>query len=189
MILAHYERYIAGHSKRPLYDEYGNRREIVDPEIQQRIEEKLMLGIIYKFDCSSCASRSCAAVFRPSSYKNALACSKSTMGHLPAVCHRSQDLWFLPGCPAPVPQNKGPQFHFALPPLCIVWGTREFFRRYTVRCVLPPELLRSKFSFLRCAGVPGPLFRCTARIHHSELRRSLQAPPVLLFAVPNDSDP
>ena len=51
LILAHYERYIAGHAKRLLYDEYGNCREIVDPEIKQRIEEKLMLGIIYKFDC------------------------------------------------------------------------------------------------------------------------------------------
>ncbi len=50
-ILKHYERYISSYSKRTLYNEYGNAQEIVDYELKQRIEEKLMLGIIYKFDC------------------------------------------------------------------------------------------------------------------------------------------
>lgn len=50
-ILHHYERYINHFSKRVEYDDCGNSYDIVDSEIKQRIEEKLMLGIIYKFDC------------------------------------------------------------------------------------------------------------------------------------------
>ncbi len=49
-ILKHYAPYIAAHSKRALFDEYGNRYEVVDEEIRQRIEAKLMSSIIFDFD-------------------------------------------------------------------------------------------------------------------------------------------
>ena len=49
-ILRHYAPYIAAHSKRRFYDEYSNSYEFIDEEIRQRIEAKLMIQIIYKFD-------------------------------------------------------------------------------------------------------------------------------------------
>lgn len=49
-VLQHYSSYIAFLSKRSFYDEYGNRYELVDEEIRQRIEAKLMLQIVCKFD-------------------------------------------------------------------------------------------------------------------------------------------
>lgn len=51
-ILRHYAAYIANFSKRSFYDEYGNQYAFVDETIRQRIEAKLMLQIIYKFDPS-----------------------------------------------------------------------------------------------------------------------------------------
>ncbi len=49
-ILRHYERYIIAHSMRVLYDEYGNHYEVLDNELRQRIEAKLIFQIISKFD-------------------------------------------------------------------------------------------------------------------------------------------
>lgn len=49
-ILRHYSHYIAYYSRRTFYDKYGNRYELVDEDIKQRIEAKLMYQIIYKFD-------------------------------------------------------------------------------------------------------------------------------------------
>lgn len=51
-ILRHYAPYIARYSKRTFYDEYDSRYEFVDETIRQRIEAKLMLQIVYKFDPS-----------------------------------------------------------------------------------------------------------------------------------------
>lgn len=45
-ILRHYASYIAFFSKRAFYDDYGNYYEIVDDDIRQRIEAKLMYQII-----------------------------------------------------------------------------------------------------------------------------------------------
>ena len=41
-ILRHYERYIIIHSMRVLYDEHGNHYEVLDHELRQRIETKLI---------------------------------------------------------------------------------------------------------------------------------------------------
>lgn len=49
-ILQHYSGYICYYSKRTFYDKYGNRYELIDEDIKQRIEAKLMFQIIYKFD-------------------------------------------------------------------------------------------------------------------------------------------
>ncbi len=49
-ILRHYTAYIASYAKRPFYDEYGNRYDVIDEEIRQQLESKLMLQIVYKFD-------------------------------------------------------------------------------------------------------------------------------------------
>lgn len=49
-ILIHFAPYIRRYSKRAFFDEYGNRYEFVDDEIRQRIEVKLMMGIVYKYD-------------------------------------------------------------------------------------------------------------------------------------------
>lgn len=49
-ILIHFAPYIRRYSKRTFYDEYGNHYEFVDDEIRQRIEVKLMMGIVYKYD-------------------------------------------------------------------------------------------------------------------------------------------
>ena len=49
-ILRHYEPYIASCAKRPFYDEYGNRYDVINEDIRQQLESKLMLQIVYKFD-------------------------------------------------------------------------------------------------------------------------------------------
>ena len=49
-ILQHYSRYIIYYSRRTYIDSQGERYEIVDEDIKQRIEAKLMMQIIYKFD-------------------------------------------------------------------------------------------------------------------------------------------
>jgi hypothetical protein len=49
-IMRHYERYIIIHSMRVLYDEHGNHYEVLDHELRQRIETKLIFQIISKFD-------------------------------------------------------------------------------------------------------------------------------------------
>ena len=49
-ILKHYASYIASFSKRPFFDETGNQYDIIDEEIRQQIESKLILQILYKFD-------------------------------------------------------------------------------------------------------------------------------------------
>ena len=52
-ILRHYAPYIAAHYRRRFYDEFNNSYEFVDEEIRQRIEAKLMIQIVYKFDPTS----------------------------------------------------------------------------------------------------------------------------------------
>ena len=49
-IMKHYSSYIEAFSKRPFYDEYGNRYYLVDKEIYHYIESRLLLQIVYKFD-------------------------------------------------------------------------------------------------------------------------------------------
>lgn len=49
-ILAHYDRVIDFHSQRTVYDEYGNPRTAVDPEIKCRIQTKIIDKIINDFD-------------------------------------------------------------------------------------------------------------------------------------------
>lgn len=49
-ILRHYERYIIIHSMRVLYDEHGNHYEVLDHELRQRIETKLIFQIISEFN-------------------------------------------------------------------------------------------------------------------------------------------
>lgn len=49
-IIRHYTPYISYLSKRPFYDESGNRYEFVDEEIRQQIEARLILQIVCKFD-------------------------------------------------------------------------------------------------------------------------------------------
>lgn len=49
-ILRHYEPYIIRCSQRTLYDEYGNQYQVVDEEIKNRIQAKLMYQLIYDFD-------------------------------------------------------------------------------------------------------------------------------------------
>lgn len=50
MILRHYSNYINYYSRRTYIDKFGNRYEIVNEEIKQRIEAKLMYQIIDRFD-------------------------------------------------------------------------------------------------------------------------------------------
>lgn len=52
-VLRHYSRYINHFSKRHFRDGFGNSVEIIDDEIRQQIEIKLMLQIVNKFDCRS----------------------------------------------------------------------------------------------------------------------------------------
>ena len=49
-ILRNYSQYIIYYSRHSFFDKYGNRYELVDEDIKQRIEAKLMYQIIYKFD-------------------------------------------------------------------------------------------------------------------------------------------
>ena len=51
-IIRYYGPYIAAFSKRPFYDEYGNRFDLVDEEIRHHIESRLMCQIVYKFNPS-----------------------------------------------------------------------------------------------------------------------------------------
>lgn len=49
-ILRHYEDYINFYSRRTLYDENGEPVTIIDEEIKERIQAKLMYRILYDFD-------------------------------------------------------------------------------------------------------------------------------------------
>ena len=49
-VLRHYDSYITMCARRTMIDEYGNRRVVVDMELKGRLQSKLMLQIIYKFD-------------------------------------------------------------------------------------------------------------------------------------------
>lgn len=49
-VLRHYDSYITMCAQRTMTDEYGNRRVAVDMELKGRLQSKLMLQIIYKFD-------------------------------------------------------------------------------------------------------------------------------------------
>lgn len=48
-VLKHFEGYIAAKSTRIFYDEFGRSYRCVDPELRQRIENKLTARIIQKF--------------------------------------------------------------------------------------------------------------------------------------------
>lgn len=49
-IAQHYAAYIATLSKRPFYDEYGSRYDLVDEELRHQIEARLLYQIVYSFD-------------------------------------------------------------------------------------------------------------------------------------------
>ena len=49
-VLRHYDSYITMCAQRPMTAEYGNHRVAVDMELKGRLQSKLMLQIIYKFD-------------------------------------------------------------------------------------------------------------------------------------------
>ncbi len=49
-ILEHYDGFIDHHSKRTLYDEYGNPHTAIDPEIKERIRSKIIDKVINDFD-------------------------------------------------------------------------------------------------------------------------------------------
>ena len=49
-VLRHYDSYITMCAQRTMTDEYGNHRVAVDMELKGRLQSKLMLQIIYKFD-------------------------------------------------------------------------------------------------------------------------------------------
>lgn len=49
-ILQYYSRVIDFHSRRTIYDEYGNPSSAIDPEIRNRIQAKIIKQIIYDFD-------------------------------------------------------------------------------------------------------------------------------------------
>jgi hypothetical protein len=49
-ILAHYNNVIEYHSRRTMYDEFGNPHTVIDPEIKDRIQAKIIDKIIYDFD-------------------------------------------------------------------------------------------------------------------------------------------
>lgn len=49
-VLRHYDIYITMCAQRTMTDEYGNHRVAVDMELKGRLQSKLMLQIIYKFD-------------------------------------------------------------------------------------------------------------------------------------------
>ena len=53
MVVRHYARYINHFSKRKFHDDFGNSMEIIDDEIRQQIEIKLMLQIVNKFEYKS----------------------------------------------------------------------------------------------------------------------------------------
>jgi len=45
-IIRHYSGYIAALSMRPVHDDYGNTYMAVDPEIQRRLETKLITKVL-----------------------------------------------------------------------------------------------------------------------------------------------
>ena len=50
-IVAHFfKSYIANASTRPFYDEYGTRYNLVDEEIRNHIESRLLYKIVYSFN-------------------------------------------------------------------------------------------------------------------------------------------
>ena len=49
-ILEHYDGFIDHHSKRTLYDEYGNPHTAIDPEIKERIRSEIIDKVINDFD-------------------------------------------------------------------------------------------------------------------------------------------
>ena len=49
-VLRHYDSYITMCAQRTMTDEYGNHGVAVDMELKGRLQSKLMLQIIYKFD-------------------------------------------------------------------------------------------------------------------------------------------
>lgn len=51
-ILDYFDRDICRAAKRTISDEFGNRAEYIDQDAMQHIREKLMLEIIYRFDCA-----------------------------------------------------------------------------------------------------------------------------------------
>ena len=57
IILCHYTSYIAYFSKRSFYDDFGNYYELVDEDIRQRIEAKLIYQIITKFNPDQCPTQ------------------------------------------------------------------------------------------------------------------------------------
>lgn len=56
-ILRHYASYISYFSKRSFQDDFGNCYELVDEDIRQRIEAKLICQIITKFDPYQCPTK------------------------------------------------------------------------------------------------------------------------------------
>ena len=52
-IIQHYEPYIKHFSQRHYHDDYGNTFTMIDDDIRQQIELKLMYEIAVHFDCSS----------------------------------------------------------------------------------------------------------------------------------------
>lgn len=52
-IIRHYEPYIKHFSQRHYRDDYGNTFTMIDDDIRQQIELKLMYEIAVHFDCSS----------------------------------------------------------------------------------------------------------------------------------------
>ena len=51
-IMNYFERDIRRAAKRTISDEFGNKAEYIDQDAVQHIREKLMLEIIYRFDCT-----------------------------------------------------------------------------------------------------------------------------------------
>lgn len=49
-IARYYAPYIANLSKRPFYDEYGSRYDLIDDDIRHHIESRLLFQIVYSFD-------------------------------------------------------------------------------------------------------------------------------------------
>ena len=49
-VLRHYDSYITMCAQRTMTDTYGNSRVAVDMELKGRLQSKLMLQIIHKFD-------------------------------------------------------------------------------------------------------------------------------------------
>ena len=65
-VLRHYAKYINHFSKRLFRDDFGNIVEVIDDEIRQQIEIKLMLQIVNKFDSLSLPEGECLEECVPS---------------------------------------------------------------------------------------------------------------------------